>query len=178
MTVDFKNREHFRSNSSVRVEPNFAARTLSIHVFQSGTLVLDLNKVSQANLDRATFHGFKQRIPDAAAIARDETTGKSATPAEKYAAMKRLVEHYNSGAEGWTLNQREPGEGTLLFQALMRQKPERDETATREFVTGLSRSKRDAMLNSPQLREIVSEIRAESGREVDCDELFSELDKA
>lgn len=175
--IDFKNREHFRSNSVIRVEPDMAGRKLNIHVFQQGTLTLDLTQVAQANLDRATFHGFKQRIPDAAAIARDEGTGVSATPAEKFAAMKRLVEHYNSGAEGWALTERAAGEGTLLFQAIMRDSPEKDEKAVREFVVALSKGKRDAMLNSERLKEHVAAIRQESGKEIDSDALFSEIDK-
>lgn len=54
------------------------------------------------NGKRALVHGFTQRISDRAAIGRDKTTGTSASPADKFAAMKALAEHYASGGT-WEL---------------------------------------------------------------------------
>jgi hypothetical protein len=71
-------------------------------VHGAGELRLNLAAMSQANLTRAAFHGIKQRVSDAAAIPCDTATGQSASPAEKFAAMARLVEHYNSGAAEWS----------------------------------------------------------------------------
>jgi hypothetical protein len=75
------------------------------------TTVLDMAKVSQTLLDRAIVHGLKQRISDAAAIPCDSETGLPATPAEKFAAMSELVEHYNSGTSDW-IRPRTAGDGT------------------------------------------------------------------
>lgn len=51
----------------------------------------------------AEWHGWEQRLRDAAAKPRDTKTGKSASPAEKFAAIRKLAEHYLSGAENWNL---------------------------------------------------------------------------
>lgn len=48
-------------------------------------------------LTRASAHGFKQRIGDAAAIPRDTSTGASATLADKRAAMARIVAALEAG---------------------------------------------------------------------------------
>ncbi|MFM9726353.1 hypothetical protein ACKI1L_38155, partial [Streptomyces scabiei] len=70
-----------------------------------------------------------------------------------------------------------PGEGTLLFKALMKEKPERDEDKVREFVNGLKPSAKQKMLNSERLRDIVAELRAEANKGVDEEELFAGLDE-
>lgn len=54
------------------------------------------------NGKRVIGHGITQRISDRAAIGRDSTTGQSATPAEKHAAMQSLVTHYEGGG-AWEL---------------------------------------------------------------------------
>lgn len=51
---------------------------------------------------RGLMHGMNQRIPDRAAIGRDKTTGSSASPEEKFAAMKALADHYKNGG-AWEL---------------------------------------------------------------------------
>ena len=63
-------------------------------------LILHVGNVAAETAAYATLHGFKQRIDDARALSRDEVTGKSATPAEKFAAMRDLVEWYEAG-NGW-----------------------------------------------------------------------------
>lgn len=47
--------------------------------------------------DFAVIHGTKQKIADAAAIARDTTTGKSATDQEKRDAMQTIVDRLDAG---------------------------------------------------------------------------------
>lgn len=68
----------------------------------------------------ALCHGIKQKIGDAAAIAKNRETGRSATPADKHAAMAEVVERLHEGE--W--NKRGQGDGTgprgLLAQALDR----------------------------------------------------------
>ena len=131
---------------------------------------IDMTKVSEANLRYGSFFGINQSVGDTAAL------GQGATLTQKFSEMRQRIAHFESGSDSWTSTSREPGEGTLLYQALMIQKSTRDPVKTRAFVTGLARSKRDAMLASEDLREIVAGLRAESGKGVDADELFEELD--
>jgi len=48
-------------------------------------------------VDDALAHGYKQKIADAGAIVRNTDTGKSATDAEKRAAMQAVADRLNSG---------------------------------------------------------------------------------
>lgn len=85
------------------------------------TLVIDPAKLSPEVTAYAILHGMKQRIVDAAAIARDEATGVTATPTDKFNAMNELVLHYMSGSPDWSLT-RSGGEaresGGLVLRAL------------------------------------------------------------
>lgn len=139
----------------------------------AGELKLDLARVSAANRERAALHGFVQRVSDAAAMARDSKTGASATPQEKHAAMKRLVEHYESGAEGWSPQRasegvgrpRMNGQAVLLVRALGVFSPTKSKETIEKFVKELSGGQIAALLHSEQLREAVELAREEIAQE-------------
>lgn len=137
----------------------------------------EARKASSANRQYAMLFGFNQTIGDTAAL------GQGTSLDAKFKAMQARIEHLESGADEWEASGRQPGEGTLLFQALMRQKAGRDEAKTLAYVKSLSRSKRDAMLVDTEernglrpLAEIVAELRTEAGKGVDVGVLFDELD--
>lgn len=88
------------------------ARTITFTFDQTsapGTapIVFHVDRAHADNVAYATLHGFAARIGDAAALVRDTKTGRSPSEAERFAEVLRMVEHYESGAERWTL--REPG---------------------------------------------------------------------
>lgn len=156
----------------------------------AGELVLDVAKIHAANRTRAEMHGFVQRISDAAAMARDSKTGASATPQEKFDAMRRLVEHYQSGAEGWSPARSVEGVGRprvdkdkeLLAMALGIFNPQKDTATIAQFVQGLKKEQVTALLVSAQLKDSVTLAReeilkAESkiAEGVDAEELLSGL---
>lgn len=78
-------------------------------VRDAGTFDFNPSKAHESLRDRAEVHGWIQRISDAAAMSRDEATGKPASPADKLARMVALKEHYESGTEQWA---RSGGAGT------------------------------------------------------------------
>lgn len=87
-----------------------------------GEIVFDPKKAHVANRAYAEFHGWKQRHVDAAALSHDTTTGKAATPQEKYDAIKALRDHYESGVAEWSVA---GGEGTgrsLIIEAIAKVK--------------------------------------------------------
>lgn len=131
----------------------------------------EARKASEANRHYAMLHGFNQTIGDTAAL------GAGSSLEAKFKFMEGRIGHLESGAESWEASGREPGEGTLLFQALMRQQPDRDEAKVRAFVAALPRSKRDKMLADERLSDIVRALREESGKGIDAEELFAELDE-
>jgi len=154
-------------------------------VKDAGEITLDVSAVHEAIRQRAAIHGLVQRISDAAAIPRDEETGKSATPQEKLAAMTRLVDHYASGAETWTLN-REGAVGgrgisgvALLREALQLWQPEKDAGAIAEWVKKLSAKQVAALVGSSELKPHVDAVRerhlSTMAEGVDAEELLSSL---
>jgi hypothetical protein len=96
-----------RENAVVQVDESADGLGLVFAVPGEGKFEVRLNGLSQAIRDRATLHGLKQRISDKAAIPRDTTTGQSATPKQKFDAMKALADHYMTGTDQWDL--RGPG---------------------------------------------------------------------
>ena len=73
-----------------------ATATITFGVAGIGTMVLDLDKAA-ATAEQAKFHGYEQKVRDAAAIPRDVKTGRSALPQEKFDAMERVVEALHAG---------------------------------------------------------------------------------
>ena len=65
-------------------------------------LRLAIAKIHPANVERATYQGFNQRCVNAAAIPKNEKTGQSATPLQKWEAIEKLVSHLNSGSPEWS----------------------------------------------------------------------------
>lgn len=131
---------------------------------------IDVSKVNEDLHQYAILDGIKDTIRDAGALGAGESIGA------KFAAMRARAEYLESGADSWTQRSRAEGEGTLLFKALMRFAPGKDETKVLAYVKSLARSKRDAMLASEQLSDIVAELRAESGKGIEVTELFEELE--
>lgn len=76
---------------------------LTIVVTGHPPIVFDPAAVAPAHHLTAELYGWKQRLSDAAAIARDTATGMSATTTEKYAAIRRLADHYLNGAVDWNM---------------------------------------------------------------------------
>lgn len=165
-----------KSNSVINTEINQSIRTIEFSVIGAGSVTLHLERVSQANIDYAAFHGFKQRIPDAAALSRDETTGKPALPSEKLAAMRELVEFYESGTSEWA-RRRAPGQSDigLLWRATCELKPERSPDEIRESLAKLSAEQIRALLVNERVKAIVDRIRQESVKGVDSDSILDSI---
>lgn len=140
---------------------------------------LDLRKVSDTVARQFQLHGATQRVSDRAAISRDETTGRPATPEEKLAAMAALIDHYESGTEQWGM--RISGErtidGGLLKQALLAMYEGRK---TAEQISAhlktLSATQQKQLLNSDKVRPFADAIRAELAKGVDTEELLAGLE--
>jgi len=159
---------------------------VTFEVRDAGNVTLDLSKLADEVKDRAMIHGMVQRVSDAAAMSRNDETGKPASPVDKLTAMARLVDHYNSGTHLWTMNREGGGggnEGGLLGQVLMRAYgPKSGETsdAHRErilaYVKKRTPKERAALLAEPRLAQIAVQIREEQGKGVDTSGMLDELD--
>lgn len=146
-------------------------------VKDQGKLRVSFSNLSRAVKDRALAHGIVQRVVDAAALSRDGTSGKSATPQQKYLAMKEIVDHLMSGTENWTLaREQESPFVSLLTICLMEVYPERSEEQIREWVKKRSAAERKAMLASSKIKPIAERIESEKLSHIDAEELLSDLD--
>jgi len=107
-----------RANSIITTAIN--ADTITFTVAGAGELKLDLHNISSDVATRAMHHGLIQRISDAAALSRNPENGQPASPADKLEAMRRLVDHYNTGSAEWGIRApaAERGEGGLTLRAV------------------------------------------------------------
>ena len=131
----------------------------------------------------AIMHGLKQKIGDAAAIGRNPETGRSATLADKRAAMQVVIERLQAGS--WNAERGEGGApaGGLLFAALVRMYAgKKSEEDLRAFLAGKSDKEKAALRKNPRVAAIIEEIKAEraangdDGEEEPGAELLDELD--
>lgn len=136
------------------------------------TLAFDMAKVDESIRQRAMVHGLIQRISDAAAMSRDPATGQPATPEAKFAAMRVLVDHYESGTSEWRVAKGESGprSGNLLA-ALMKAYPAKSMVELAEWLNGKSKVEKAQLRVSPKIVAILAEMGPKGG-----DELLGELE--
>ena len=72
-------------------------------VRDAGEFTLDVTALHADIRARAAIHGLVQRISDKAALGFNKEANRYATPAEKFAAMKALADHYTSGSAEWSV---------------------------------------------------------------------------
>jgi hypothetical protein len=82
------------------------------------SFTFDAATVSAETLRAATLHGFVQKISDRAAIGRDPETGASATPEEKFAAMKETAERLMAGGPWNAVATGTGSAGGVLYRAM------------------------------------------------------------
>lgn len=113
-------------------------------------------------LSQALLHGLKQKLVDAAAIARNTETGASATTADKRDAVMKVLERLQSGE--WN-SRREGGtaveKGSILLLALQRAKPTEDVAKLREWLQSRTEAERAAIGKNPKLMPFILQVQAE-----------------
>ena len=142
------------------------------------SLVLQVRDLSPAIIAQATMHGLKQKLVDAAAISRNTETGRPASVADKYEAVREVYDRLLSGQWNKT---REGGGATggLLFRALCRMYDgKKTPEALREFLDGKTDGEKAALRKNPKVAAIIETIRAESVKTdgASSDDLLGELD--
>lgn len=155
---------------------------LRVTVLGAGHVEFDPAKASDANRDYAEYHGWKQRLSDAAALGRNPETGQSASPADKLAAIQALATHYMSGSADWSPARAEGGnEGGITLRALARVQGVEVETmrarvaeqAEKRGITPKAYLARVA--GAEAVIRAIAAIRAESGDAKAADDLLADL---
>ncbi len=141
---------------------------------------------SEVVRQHAQWHGFEQRLRDRAAKPCDPKTGKSASGAEKFKAIRELADFYASGTEQWNLNRgpqgpREPGDDVQMLKAALGiVKQGKTAEQIHEFVSKLTKPQVTALLAKAEVKEAVELIRAQQAEElaaqgVDTDKLLEDF---
>jgi len=139
-------------------------------------LQIDASALTGTMQRHALMHGLKQKICDAAAIGRNPETGKSATDAEKIAAMRTVIARVVAGE--WNSTQRGTGSAAneILIEALHRVTGKALEQL-RAYVAEQKRSTIEALRLNPRIAETIAEIIEErgNGEQIDIDASIDEF---
>lgn len=168
------------TNETKRNVPAIAAdinnRVLVLTFGNGEKIELNADSVPDTIAEQAMMHGFKQKLVDAAAITRNPKTGRSATIADKFAAVKEVYDRLIAGQ--WNKGRGDgTGAGGLLFKALCRVYPTKTPDAIREFLAKKSDAVKTALRGNPKVAEAIAAIRAEVGAttNINTDGLLDEL---
>lgn len=150
--------------------------TILTLTFSDGNeLIVDAANLSEDIRGAAIMHGLKQKLVDAAAIPRNTDTGRSATLADKYDAIKEVADRITSIGGTWN-KVRGDGESAgngLLVRALMQMSGKsRSEMETK--LEPMSKEQKAALRNNPKVAAIIAELKAAQS-DIDSDELLNEL---
>lgn len=165
-------------------------RVITFNVKDAGALTLDLGKVHPDVATRAMIHGFIQRVSDKAAIARNTDTGLPVSPAEKFEAMRAMVDHFMSGTAEWNIKRAEGAgrkSGGLDGIAIEAVAEATGKTAAevRDIIKAGSEAKKvtpavylAALSNAAKVKPILERMREEAAEraELDGDDLLEGLE--
>ena len=126
----------------------------------------------------AMLHGLKQKLVDAAAISRDTATGRAATIATKFDAVKEIFDRITGENPSWNKPRAggAGGQGGLLARAIARYKNVPVEAA-KAYLDRLTDAQKQALRVDPRIATIINELRAESAKPagIDADALLDGL---
>jgi hypothetical protein len=139
-------------------------------------LTVDSYNLSKQITDAAILHGLKQKLVDAAAIARNTDTGAAATIEDKYDAVREVFDRITSPTGTWN-KVRGDGTGTggtgLLVRALMAIFG-KDEDSIRAQLDECTDDEVKALRSSPKVAAKMAELKAAKSN-IDTDALLSKF---
>ena len=128
----------------------------------------------------AMLHGLKQKLVDAAAISRDTATGRAATIATKYEAVREIFDRITGETPSWNKPRAggAGGQGGLLVRAVARYKNVTVERA-KAYLDRLTDAQKQALRGDPRIATIINDLRLESAKPagIDTDALLCGLDE-
>jgi hypothetical protein len=152
--------------------------TITVQGFEP--VVVDPAAYPDALVRYAALHGFKQKYMDAAAIERDETTGKPALPADKYKAIMAVRAHHLETGEWNRTGGGDGGGDGLLVSALVEYLGQDAETV-RATVGTWDKRTQAAMRADAQVAPIIARIRmareAKNAKGVDTGALLAAMQR-
>ncbi len=143
-----------------------------------GELELDVSKLSAEVQRAAMIHGLKQRIADAAALSRDDVTGKPAPAADKFDAMRELVDYYNSGTVEWNRPRASGGgvpSGGILLRAMVIAYPDVSRDDLKAKIAGWTKQEQAAVRASKKIKAIIDGFEKAATSDIDADALLDSI---
>lgn len=151
---------------------------LTINFSNGEVIEVDITKLSPEIQKQAMLHGLKQKLVDAAAIARDTSTGRSATIADKFVAVKEVADRITSADGTWNkvreAGATSSGSASLLARALVQLtgKPRADIDA---FLETKSKEEKKALATSDKVAPIIAQLQNAAVASIDADGMLQSL---
>jgi hypothetical protein len=120
-------------------------------------------------------HGLKQKVADAAAIPRDTETGRSATNAEKIAAMQAVAARLVNGEWNAVKGDGSGATGGILLRALVELYPAKSREDLVAYVAKLDKKQQAALRANAKVAPVIERLRAAKASDVDTDAMLDEL---
>lgn len=169
------------SNSTAKppmVSADSFGTVLTVTFADGRVIELDAATVSDDIRQAATMHGFKQKLLDAAAIARNTLTGASASLNDKYDAVREVFDRLTrEDSPQWNKGRAEGGGsvGGILKRALMRMTG-KSAADIEAFLSDKDKAAQAALRKNPKVAAVILELQAEGADDaIDTDALLGEL---
>jgi hypothetical protein len=165
------------SKKTPDIQSDIMGTILTITFSTGHFLEVDVTKLTPEMQAQAMLHGMKQKLVDAAAIARDTTTGRAVTIETKIDAVREVYDRVVTCGVWNKVRGDGSGKGSksYLCEALMEITGK-----TRESITAYmaSKTKEDlsALKSTPRIATIIARIEAAKVDGVDVEGLLDELD--
>lgn len=141
-------------------------------------LIVFPDQLSLPITEQALLHGLKQKLVDAAAMSRDPATGRSATDADKFAAVKEVYDRITSENGEWNAKREGGGnEGGLLLRALVEfYNGAHSAEKLKSKLEGYDDKQKAALRANAKIAAIISRLRAEKADPaIDTDAMLDQL---
>lgn len=155
--------------------------TLTLTFRDGRELVVKASALSATIQLDAMLHGLKQKLVDAAAIARSTETGRTATLGDKFDAVNEVFQRITAMDGTWNKG-RTAGEGTgsqgaVFVRALMKLKG-KTKSEVEAFLEPLTKEQKAALRKNPRIIETIRELELEAAKQADTttsDDLLDSL---
>ena len=134
--------------SIISTEWNVDAGIIVFTVKGEGSIKLDLNTLEDNLREQGMFHGFEQKVRDAAAIPRSTSDGASATPSEKLEAMRAVVDNLHAGVWNTKASKTPSLNRAALFEAIAEARSTEARPISAEEVEAKFRDRQDDVLRA------------------------------
>lgn len=132
---------------------------LTIDCANGQSLRLTVSQIMPIIGAQALMHGLKQKLMDAGAISRDSVTGRSATPTDKFNAIREVYDRLVAGEWNKTREGGSPT-GGLLLTALMTVYPTKTKDQLVAFLASKTAEEKTALRKVAKIAAAIEEIKA------------------